>query len=50
MVSDPKWLEVIDINDEFWLAPEFIFKPSDGLMKKLILIAYTTESVDDLIF
>ena len=50
VLSDPKWLEVIDINDEFWLAPEFIYRPNDNLMKKLILIGYTTESVEDLNF
>ena len=50
VLSDPKWLDIIDINDEFWLEPEFTYKPSDNLMKKLILIGYTTESVEDLSF
>ena len=50
VLSDPKWLEVIDINDYFWLEPEFIYKPSDVLMKKLVMIGYTTESVEDLLF
>ncbi len=51
VLSDPKWLEVIDINDEFWLEPQFIYKPSDNLMKKLILIGYSNEGgPEDLVF
>ena len=45
LLCDIKNTEGIDINDEFWLAPELQYWPSLKMMKQLVTLASTAESL-----
>lgn len=50
LLCDIKNLEGIEINDEFWLSPEFNYWPTPKLMKQLVTIASQAESQFDIHF
>jgi hypothetical protein len=50
LLSDFKNMEGIEINDDFWLAPELIYWPSQKLMKQLVTLASGYETKFDVTF